>query len=276
MRRSSILLATAFTLVATISMAFAIKSSSSVCLTTTPMGTTNMTGGTSKLGEIDPAATPTDASGTVCNGLGVPITDLTFSVQKGTATKVNVGGGSDHDMNGTGTSCKITLSTPLPTSGTGHCADYTIKGVSGSGSTNIVLNVTPSSSETISGNPTELNVFPTFQLDSMSDLARNGIAEVYYPGAVTIVSNADSSQHLNKLTGTVSFPGSASANLTGVQLAKADDSALSSSASISGNDFTVTSFTPLDPGSSCRVIVLIDADLGGQPMRLQLQATFAP
>jgi hypothetical protein len=243
---------------------------------TTPMGTKDLTGGSTKLGEIVPSACPTDATGRVNNAIqpATNITDLRFATKNGTLDSVTVGSnttnaGSDGTVN-------VDLSqAPMHQ---GDHLDYTANNVkhSGQGTANVELWATPSTQVLKDGVPSEADVLPPFQFDSMSDLQRNGIGQLYYPDVLGIVSNNDSSQHLTALAGTVSFPGSTSATLTGVRLTKGDGSAYSATISISGNDFTISSFSPVDPGTSCRIILTLDSSLNGDSMRLQLQGTFAP
>lgn len=244
-----------------------------------PMGNSDLKGGSTKLPEIDPASLPTsgpDAAGGVCNQVpgGPIITDLTFSIRKGSAQSLEVEGVSNSVPFGAGGTANVTLD---PGIGGGQCRGYTLNGLQGADGSNIVINCTPSYTAVIGQTVVELNALPAFRFDAMSDLARNGIAELYHAGVLALVFNDDSSRALNAVAGEVSFPGTAVAAVTGVHIFEMDgDPVANATVDIVGNEFAITGFAPLSSGNVYQVVVTLTNGLGGEPMRAEIQGTFEP
>ena len=248
-------------------------------LNTIGMGQTEMKGGTTKIGEIDPSAIPTagpDAMGTLCNQYpsGVTISDLHIKIKKGTAESVEVGELDPVNFDGSGVA-HVTYPAAGGLDGN-ECTTYTIDNLTADGSgDNLVLSVTPSLLVVVDETTVEVNSIAEYRFEQMSDLTRNGIAEMYHAGVLTVVTNFDPSHSMTQIQGSLSFPGTSSASLTGVHLFESDGDAITTgSVSISGNDFTLSGFPALEPLNTYRVVLLLDAPLGGQPMRAQLQGTF--
>jgi len=270
-----------------LSLAFSIASGSSesptraAAVNTIPMGQTDMKGGTTKIGEVDPDAIPTagpDAAGKVCNDLsgGPVIQDLTFSIKQGSAGTLEVSGSNSTPFDANG-KASVTFASGSGLSGK-TCRDYVIKGLAGDDSgDNLILNVTPSFTATLSSSSVELNSLPEFRLDAMSDLARNGIAELYHAGVLFQVSNDDPGQGLTEFHGVVTFPGASSSTVASVHLMDTQGDELATlTTTVSGNEFTITNFAELHPGYAYRIVIRLSEAIGGEPMRVQLQAVFAP
>lgn len=240
------------------------------------MGEKKIEGGTTKLGEIDPAVIPTsgpNATGSVCNEIpeGKVLTDLDFSIKNGSAGSVSVGGGTavDFDEDSDSAHVKITV--------TGNeCKDYTLHGVTADGSgKNLIVNVTPSDEKTVSGNEIESNILPAYRFDEMSDLARNGV-ELHHNALLALVFNDDGAQSLTSLTGGLSFPGSASADLQDIHVFESDGDLVSgASVAISGAEFSITAFGGVQVDDFVQVLFVLDDELNGELARVQLQGTFA-
>lgn len=241
------------------------------------MGEKKLEGGTTKLGEIDPAVIPTsgpNATGSVCNEIpeGKVLTDLDFSIKNGTAGSVSVGGGTavEFDSNSDSAHVKITMTGKV-------CKDYTLHGVTGDGSgKNLIVNATPSDEKSVAGNAIESNILPAYRFDEMSDLARNGV-ELHHEAMLALVHNDDGVKSMTSITGTVSFPGAGSADLTDVFLFESDGDPLSNAVvAISGAEFSVTDFGGVAVDDFVQVLIVLDDDLGGELGRALLQASFAP
>ncbi|WP_145061490.1 hypothetical protein [Engelhardtia mirabilis] len=245
------------------------------------MGQSDLKGGTVKLGEVDPAAIPTagpHAAGSICNAIpiGPTVTGLTYSIERGSAGTVTVAGRSAVPFSATGTA-HVTLPAGGGLRG-GQCADYAIEDLVGDGTgENLVLAATPSFNLAVGSTSIEVNGLPVYRFDALSDLARNGIAELYHAGALALLFNDDPTERITRIDGSVSFPGASSATLTGLHLLEADgDPVPNTSVSISDGEFAITGFAALDPEDWYQVVLVLSAPLAGEPMRLQLQGTFAP
>ena len=268
--------ALAVALAVPVALAFVPRLEPAATLNTILMGRAEMKGGTTKIGEIDPAAIPTagpDATGTFCSVLpeGKLLEGLDVSIENGCAGTISVDGGTAVPF-----SAGCTAHVSITMSG-GVCKDYTIDDLSGDGSgENLILRVTASDVKTTAGVAVEPSILPAYRFDRLSDLARNGV-EAHHGAALALVHNDDGSERMTSITGTVSFPGSASAILTEVHLFEADDDPLGrATITISGDDFAITNFGSVAAGSYVQVLLVFDADLGGEPVRTQLRGTFAP
>ncbi len=243
---------------------------------TIPMGETNLTAGTTKIGEIDPAALPTsgpDAAGKLCNKVpgGVLITDLTFSIKKGTAASVEVEGVPTGVTFSNATAHVNGLSM-----GGNVCLGYTLKSLSGDTSgANLICNVTPSYKDQVAGAVHEVNALPLYELSALNDMARNGTAEVYHRGVLLFVANADPDQLLCGLTGSLSFPAGVDATIESVHLREADgDPVTPVQGSHSSTSFEFSGFPGVKPKESCRVLVLFTAPLEGKSLRATITGSF--
>jgi len=249
---------------------------------TIAMGSAELKGGTTKIGEIDPAVVAQDGStsakGELCNKLNVTITDYDVSLKKantsGLTTKVKIGAQDvAFDANGV-------AHFDHPTGqglGGNICQDFEITGLKADTSgLNIVVNVTPSSKKTISGALINCNVLPEYSLDSVSDQARNGILEMYHACALGIVNNADASLKLATLSVSVGLL-DVSGTLTNVYFTELDGTPIPNAViSRSGNNFTISGFDPLRVNKTVMVAMLFDEAPGGTRMQAQLTATFTP
>ncbi len=284
MKKRSQSLAAALLIVITLPAAIAVKSGGEWSSISIPavdviaMGGTEMSGGTSRMCEVDPIVLSDlhGGNGEVRNKLpfAPTITGLAFSIEKGNARSIRVDGNPIATFNSGGVA-KVSFER-----GAGLAADawrkYTIDGLTSDGSdSHLVFHVTPSVSATIDDVATELNVLPVYSLDARSGLVRNAIDELYCAGAVAIVSNHDAARRISKIHGSVSFAGTSSTRLTGVRITKIDGTLLSSAkVALSQNDFTITDFSTMEPARTYRVIVLLANALDGQPMRVELEAGF--
>jgi len=241
------------------------------------MGEKKLEGGTTKLGEIEPAVIPTsgpNATGSVCNEIpgGNALEDLDFFIRNGSAGSVSVGGGTavPFDTESGSAHVKITM--------TGNvCKDYTLHGLSGDGSGKLlVVNVTPSDVKSVAGNAIESNILPAFRFDRMSDLARNGV-ELHHGALLALVHNDDGEKILTSISGSLSFPGSVSADLQDIHVFESDGDLLGgASVAISGAEFLITDFGGVVVEDFVQVLIVLDDELGGELARAQLQGTFAP
>jgi hypothetical protein len=196
--------------------------------------------------------------------------DVDISIKNGSAGSISVGGGAPVPFSGAGTAhVAITMS-----GGTSQA--YEIKDLTAEGDKNLILNVTPSDHKTIGNVSIESNILPVYRLDRMSDLARNG-AEMHHSAALALVHNADSSERMTSITGSISFPGTSAADLTGVYLFEADNDPIGNAQiQISGLNFTITDFGSVAGGTYIQVLFVFDAEMGGQPARAEIRGTFAP
>lgn len=241
------------------------------------MGETEVEGGTEKLGQIDPLALPPsgpDATGSVKNEMpkGKVWNDLDFTIKNGTAATVKVGHGPSVEFNEDGNRAHVSVTT------SGNASeDYTLDGLEGDGTDELIdLYVSPSDAKTVDGAKIESNILPAFRFDRMSDQARNGV-ESHHEAVLALVHNDDGSKGMTSIDGEVSFPGTAAANLEDVHLFQADGDPFPYAAvSISGDEFSVTDFGGVATGESVQVLVVLDADLGGELARVRLEADFAP
>ncbi|MBI5363016.1 MAG: hypothetical protein HZA53_07535 [Planctomycetes bacterium] len=249
-----------------------------------PMGKTELKGGSTKVGEIDPAVVAqggsTSASGSVCNEIsgGVDITDFDVSLKKANttsgATKLTVNGASSpvtFDSNGV-----AHYDYPTNSSLAGKaCHDYSITGITADGSgQNIIITFTPSAKKTLAGSLVNCNVLPAYKLDSMSDLARNGISEMYHSCALAIVTNADTTRGLTSLAGTTALL-DVTRTLTSVYLVETNGTPVpNANVTINGSSFSITGFTPLAPNKTVLVAMKFSDIVGGTRMQARLEATF--
>ena len=248
-----------------------------------PMGQAELTGGTTRIGEIDPSAIPYSgphASGTVCNRIpsGLEIGGLDFHIDRGSAKSISVRSAPPVRFDESGTA-RVAFAPDATLTGN-QCAPYTIHSLSGDGSEeHVVLTVSPTLVVALDGASLEVSTLPEHRLDSMSDRARHGIAELRRAGVVASVSNADPARNLLEIEGAVTFPGTSAANLSAVHVfdsagvrvppARVD-------VQIEGATFTVSRFLALEPGSRIRLVLVFDEPLEGVPMRAELQARFGP
>jgi hypothetical protein len=246
-----------------------------------PMGTTEMKGGSTKIGEVDPAVCNSDgttnATGILKNKIdNVTVTDLDITIQKGTATSLVLAG--NPPINVTFDAGKAHADYAAGGGLTNNDQGYEVKGLKGDADQNdgnIVINVTPSSKSTILGSVVNCNILAAYRFSAMSDLTRNGISELHHGAALAMIYNEDrSGATLTEIAGTVSFPG-ASANLTAVHLLDEDGDLISgASVSLNGLQFTISGFTALQEDDFVRVVMVFSEPLDGAPMRAQIQATF--
>lgn len=241
------------------------------------MGEKKLEGGTTKLGEIEPAVIPTsgpNATGSVCNEIpgGNALEDLDFFIRNGSAASVSVGGGTavEFDEDSNSAHVKITMTGKV-------CEDYTLHGLSGDGSGKLlVVNVTPSDEKTVAGNAIESNILPAFRFDRMSDMSRKG-AELHHDALLALVHNDDGAKSLTSITGILSFPGTASADLQDIHVFESDGDLLGgATVAISGAEFSITSFGGVPVDDFVQVLFVLDDELNGELARAQLQGSFAP
>ncbi|MDP1860170.1 MAG: hypothetical protein Q8K82_15950 [Gemmatimonadaceae bacterium] len=243
------------------------------------MGQTDMKGGVAKIGEIDPVTigAGTTMSGTVCNELKVKVTDLDFTLKKAKPPAGNVEvkglGGQPVAFDAAG---KAHADYPTDSGLEGNkCQDYLISGIEPDASgSNVVIYVTPSSTLTVAGNLVHCNVLSEFKFDAMSDLARHGIAQMHHACVLAVATNEDHTESLTSFSGSVSLLDVSEA-LTGVHLLDVRGNPVpNATVSLSGNQFTITGFSPIDPGKTVYVAMVFSNPIGGTRMRAQLQAIY--
>lgn len=257
----------------------AAASTLSFGLQTVPMGATDMKGGTAKIGEATPAVinSATVFSGTVCNETKVVITDLDFSLKKvvttGGSTTVKVGTDNAATFNANGVGH---YNFPNNAGLTGNnCVSYEITGVVPDGSgANVVFEVTPSSSQTISGSVVHCNVIPEYEFDELADQKRDGIAQMFHAHAIAVITNVDDDALIESFSGDASAL-DVSRTLVAVHAKDDQGNALTNAnVTISGSDFTVDGFTPLGEDKTVLLVFEFSSALGGTRMRAQIQAHY--
>lgn len=262
-------------LAATVSVASAL----SFVLQTVPMGATDIKGGTPKIGEVTPAVinSTTVFSGTVCNETKVVITDLDFSLKKvdttGSSTTLKVGATSAGTFNAAGVGHY-----DFPSNGglTGNnCVSYEISGVvPDSSGANVVFEVTPSSSQSISGSVVHCNVIPEYEFDEMADQKRDGIAQMFHARAIAVITNVDDDALIESFSGDASAL-DVSRTLVAVHAKDDQGNALpNANVTINGSDFTVDGFTPIGEDKTVLLIFEFSSALNGTRMRAQIQAHY--
>jgi hypothetical protein len=265
-------------------LSYALLTSPSVGTTsfnTIPLGQTDMKGGTTKIGEVSPGSIPTsgpDASGLLCNEIkpGQNIHDLTFEIENGTAVSVEVDGEPNTIpfING---KAHVTLANG--DIGGNGCKKYTLNDLSSTSTDtppkNLKISVTPSLATDAGGSTTELNTIEEYIFTEMSDKKTQGIETLFHEGIAAGITNGEKSKksRISALTGSVTVPSGFA--LTGVHLRTPGGVTVTGTATqITGDDFEVNGFTPLDVGDSYVLILVFNEALEGETLKVEVKADF--
>jgi hypothetical protein len=269
----------AFAFALTLSMSRA--TSSSTTLQSIPMGQAEIEGGTTQLGEIDPAAIRTNgttsAEGQVRNASSLRIAALDFSLKNADTsagtTKLAVEGLDEVAFDALGVA-HVEFSSGSELGGTA-VRSYVVSALKADPSgPNVVFSITPSPRRAPPGNTISCNILPAYNLDSMSDLARNGIAEMYRSAALAIVNNVDADARITAVTG-AAYLLDVKEKLTSIQFLLPNGQLVPRAhVELDGDKFTVTGFSPIDPGQTVHVVMIFAGPIGGTRMRAQIQALF--
>ncbi|MBM3989691.1 MAG: hypothetical protein FJ298_01655 [Planctomycetes bacterium] len=256
----------------------AARSPSEPSVNVIPMGETDVKSGTTKIGEVDPAAISTagpDAAGKVCNKVaaGVSIDGLTFSIKNGSAATLEIEGAGTTTFNSSDHTAHVDLN---PVQGGNVCRGYRIKGLLGDArGDNLILSVTPSFVQAVNAVDVECNALPTYELDSLSDQARKGVV-AYHADVLAFVHNVDDSMKLKAIKGTVSTANASTATLTDVRIFTSGGGTMPASISFKGATFTISPISGLANGEWCRVLMRCEPALQGKRFQASLTAEFAP
>jgi len=251
---------------------------SGLTVNTIALGETELDGGTTEAGEINPDALSTagpDAAGSWVNeiGSGDDITDLTCNLSNASGGSFSTNGGTTTFEDG---EAHLTFGGGnSPPVGGNESKTFSITSLAEDGSgEDITIDLTPSIEQPVGPATLEANVLPSYAMTEMSDSRRHGVRRLKHDVIVAFVHNEDTSW-INVLSGEVTFPGSASAELSAVHLLD-DDSMAVSGASIDVEDdgFVIGDFSPLDEGEYYRVVVVLDASIDLEPFQLRLIASF--
>ncbi|MEM9384782.1 MAG: hypothetical protein AAGA68_06955 [Pseudomonadota bacterium] len=248
-----------------------------VIAATIPLPTKKLTGGTTSVAKLDPAAIPTsgpDAAGKLCNDLpnGAGMDDVTITIDNATAGGVDVGGTPAAETDSGGWHVKFDNDVDSDA-----CVDLKITDIQPDDSgKDVEIKATPSIESSVDGVVIEVNPFPRFGFASNLDLMRTSITAMDHGGGLAFVQNNDGEEAINALEGQVSFPEGANRSLLMVELQTERGEKLPAAITVTDNGFTVDRMTPIAHGDGRLIVLWFDNGAGDVNARLQLSATYAP
>ena len=247
-----------------------------------PLGTKDLTGGTTKVGEVDPNAVGTSGTtaleGTICNKLTPPreVKDLTVTVDNGEATGIVVDRTSsttDKDTASMTTTAKpgggktSTATLDLTDRISGNpCRGYRLNGVKHDGSGKLVsVVITPSFKEQVAGTLLSMNATPTYHLDDITCQITSGVGAAVHGAILHPVVNQelDNGKWLTALEGSASIPSLPSATIQSVHVFDENWLPRGGAVEIAGQAYTVTNFGPVPPAGRIFVVVRFSEAPGG-------------
>lgn len=248
-------------------------------LPTIIMGTKDLPGGATKLGNVSPGSIGPNqgkAEGTVCNKTTIAAGDIGFEIIGGTATSVKI-------LNLDGTEVTTAnfqngyADARFPSNGTlanNGCVNYSISGLAASGTGLVSIFATPSKPNS-PGSGVHSDILAPVELDRVGSLRRNGVPYLFNPGVLFITKNADNSQRINRIDGAIQVVGNSSASISSVSVTDALGAPLpGASYTISGLTYAVTGFTPIAPGASFHTTVVLNSGSVGYLLRSDIEASF--
>ncbi|MEO0421845.1 MAG: hypothetical protein AAF184_05885 [Pseudomonadota bacterium] len=263
-------------LLATTVCACAFVLATVVIAATIPLPTKKLSGGTTSVAKLDPAAIPTsgpDAAGKLCNDLpgGAGMDDVTITIDNGTAGNVEVGGKAATGTDSGGWHVQFDNNVDSD-----DCVDLKITNIQPDDSgKDVEIKATPSIESSVDGVVIEVNPFPRFGFEANVDLMRTSITAMDHGGGLAFVHNDDGEQAINGLEGQVSFPEGANRSLLMVELQTQRGEKLPAVITVTGNGFTIDRMTPIARGEGRLIVLWFDNGAGDANARLQLSATYA-
>jgi hypothetical protein len=220
----------------------------------------------------------------VINNTGKTITDLTVALKKsGTAGNsptygtASVGNESASPEQVEGGASAHLQGLSIPPTAPGNTVELTLSGINMNGAATAAVTVTPSFSASIAGSLVECSRIGAFQFSSSLDSLRLGIVDVSNAALLGEVVNLDAEASISALSGSFVPPTGSSVSLLSVHLMSHLGSGPlpGSSATVSGNDFEISGFAALPPGSQVLLVARLSEVPGYSRLtRLRLEAQF--
>jgi hypothetical protein len=271
---------------ATAVLATLLGSSAALAITgagTTLLGNNDLEGGSTSLGFISAGTNLTNggkAEGNITNKTGSDADDIGIDIVGGSVGSVRV-----EDLNGNEIESAVpngngVVDLDFPPQAKFN-EDETLKikldGLATStGQPGITILCTPSKNTTLAGGA-EVDVLAELGVDAVANLRRTGGRTLFNRGFAARVLNADVSERINRIDGTVAVPGNSTASIVAVAAYDESGTALSgANYGVSGLTFDVTGFPAIPVGSSVEVVVILDAGSQGLGYRADLEASFTP